>query len=122
MLHLPAELEDLYDGTTGRHLGGIYPPLLADGALTETYAGCTSTRPAQLLIYRAAVCPAPAQSLALVWMAPAGSNPLAVSPAVLPYLVQALDAGASVKLHASSDEAIIATIAAVEPMLGGWHA
>ena len=121
MLPLSADMEALYDAS-GCHLGGIYSPLMVDGKLTETHAGCLATRPAERLIWYGALCSAPTEHLALVWMAPVGVNPLVVSPAVLPYLVQALDAGTSVQLHASSEEAINATCAALSPLLGGGHA
>ena len=56
-------------------------------------------------------------------MAPhVGGNPLEFSPGVLPFLVLALDAGASVKLHAITPEAIQAICATAAPLLGGGHA
>lgn len=124
MLALPARMEALYD-STGQHLGGVYPPLMVDGVLTPAYAGCLSTRPAELLIYQVDVCPAPWESLGLVWMMPTlpeGTNPLAASPAVLPYLVQVLDAGCSVKLHAARPAEIEAVRAGVGLWLGGGRA
>ncbi len=57
MLPLPIQTEALFDGTTGQHLGGIFPPLLANGELTDDYAACLSNRPAEQLIYYAPICP-----------------------------------------------------------------
>ncbi len=122
MLPLPIQTEALFDGTTGQHLGGIFPPLLAGGELTDDYAACLSTRPAEQLMYYAPICPNPAAWLALVWMAPPSDNPLAGSPAVLPYMVQALDNGWSVQVHAASKAVIDGVRAAVHPLLGGGHA
>ena len=116
--------EALYDGSSGEHLGGIYSPLLVDGELTDSYAGCLSARPAHRLIWRDdATCPNPQCSLALVWMTPTvDGNPLVFSPSVLPRLVQALDGGASVQLHAPTMDAIAAICLTVAPLLGGGHA
>ncbi len=55
-------------------------------------------------------------------MAPPSDNPLAGSPAVLPYMVQALDNGWSVQVHAASKAVIDGVRAAVHPLLGGGHA
>ncbi len=123
MLPLPAATEALYD-STGRHLAGCYAPLMEAGALTPAHAACVATRPAESLVWDARFCPDPLQHLGLVWMLPAspGVNPLTVSPAVLPYLVQALDAGCSVKMHAGDLDAINTVCAAVAPLLGGGHA
>ncbi len=116
--------EALFDGVTGQHFGGIYDPLLSSGELTKAHADIISTRPANRLVWRDdATCPDPAGALALVWMAPhVGGNPLAFSPGVLPFLVQALDAGASVQLHATTTDAIADICATVAPLLGGGHA
>ena len=122
-IHL--ELEEIYDGH-GQHFGGVYSPLLQNGRATESLIGCLSTRPAHHLIWmNDAVCPNPHSSLARVWMMlTVEGNPLVtspVSPAVLPYLVQALDGGASVQLHAPTMEAIKAVCETVAPLLGGGH-
>ena len=122
MLPLPAKFEALYNAA-GQHVGGIYPPIMVDGALTEAHAGCLSTRPAARLLYYPTACPEPAGSLGLVWMCPGtAENPLAVSPAVLRYLVYVLDAGASVQVHAASEAAIDATMRQLNPLVGGGHA
>ena len=69
------------------------------------------------------MCPNPLAAVGLVWMAPhVEGNPLEFSPGVLPFLVLAVDAGASVKLHAMTPEAIAAICTTVAPLLGGGHA
>ena len=110
----------LFD-STGRHLWNQYPPLMVDGQLTEAHAACVAARPAQLLLSGPS-CHAPLEQLGLVWVAPAGPNPLILHPEALPYLVHALDAGMSVQLHAETPEAISSTCAVVSPLLGGGHA
>ena len=118
-------MEALYDAA-GRHLGGVYSPLMVDGVLTQEHAGCLSTRPVQLLIYQVGVCPdPPAARLGFVCMMPTipeESHPFELSPAVLPYLVQALDAGYSVQLHATRWSEIQAVAQGVMLWIGGWHA
>ena len=125
MLQRAIALEALYDAA-GRHLGGVYSPLMVDGALTAEHAGCLSTRPVQLLIYQVGVClDSPTSHLAFVWMMPTlpdGSHPFGHSPAVLPYLVHALDAGYSVMLHAARLADIEAVKVGVMLWIGGGRA
>ena len=93
MRPLDPPCEALFDNA-GQHLGGIYPPLIADGALTSAHADFVASRPASHLVWRDdAACPNPLATVGLVWMAPhVGGNPLEFSPGVLPFLVLALDA------------------------------
>ncbi len=105
----------------GDHLGGVYAPIMVDGNLTPAHAQNLATRPACRLLWNPPVCAEPFDRLGLVWMA-SGANPLAVSPAVLPRLVQVLDAGESISVHAETEDAIDAICAGVAPLLGGGHA
>ena len=114
-------LEALFDAT-GRHLGDVYDPIMVDGELTPAHAQSLATRPAHRLLFNPPVCAEPFDRLGLVWMAPPGANPLAVSPAVLPRLVQTLDAGESISVHAETEDAIDAVCSYVNPWLGGGHA
>ena len=114
-------LEALFDAD-GEHLGGVYDPIMVDGELTPAHAHNLATRPAHRLLWNPPVCAEPFDRLGLVWMAPPGANPLAVSPTVLPRLVQALDAGESISIHAETEDAIDAVCSYVNPWLGGGHA
>ena len=121
MLAIPTELEELYDAT-GRHLGGIYPPLMVNSVLTDAYARSVATRPAENLFWSLVSCDDPLQRLELVWMMPPGANPLLGCPNVMGILIQALDAGGSVQLYAETYEAINATYDQLRPFVGGGHA
>ncbi len=96
--------ERLFDGA-GQHLGGIYPPLAIDNVLTAVHDECLATRPVQLLVH-GPECEFPRQQIGLVWMMPLHTDPLMAALNVAPWLVYALDAGMSVQVHASSDQAI----------------
>ena len=120
---LPPELRDqgLYDAS-GCHLGGLYEPLMVDGQLTGALAVMRAARPAERLIWHNLGCQNPQADLGLLWAMPATPNPLAVTLGVLGYLVAAIDAGQSVKLHAVDEAAIDTVCAQVAPMVGGGHA
>lgn len=111
--------EQLFDGA-GLHLGGVYPPLVADNVLTSAHARCVSTRPAQLLIHGPA-CDAPGERIGLVWMMPADRDAFMAAMEVAPWLVYALDAGWSVQVHAADDQAIADAWMVVSAMTGGGH-
>ena len=118
MLMTPADYEELYDGN-GRHLAGIYPPLLANSALTPAYAVQTAARPASRHICGP---DGPAPTLGLVWMVPVPPNPLVLSPQTWGRIVHTLDHGQSVMLHADSQEALDTVGNWIGLMLGGGHA
>ena len=120
---LPPELREqgLYDAS-GRHLGGVYAPLMIDGRYTGALAVMRSALPAERLIWHNVACRDPQTDLGLLWAVPATPNPLAVMLGVLGYLVAAIDAGQSVKLHAVDEVAINVVCAQVAPMVGGGHA
>ena len=120
---LPPELRDqgLYDAF-GCHLGGLYEPLMVDGQLTGALAVMRAALPAERLIWHNMACRDPHTDLGLLWAMPATPNPLAVTLGVLGYLVAAIDAGQSVKLHAVDEAAIDVVCAQVAPMVGGGHA
>ncbi len=122
MIELPPSLRlhGIYD-ESGAHLGGVYEPLMVDGQVTEAYIDCLSLRPSARLIC-GPTCDEPLRDLGLVWMMPAETELLVVWPAILPHVVQMLDAGASISLHAITEDNINAVCAAVSPLLGGWHA
>ena len=120
---LPPELRDqgLYDAS-GCHLGGLYEPLMVDGQLTGALAVMRAALPAERLIWHNVACRDPQTDLGLLWAVPATPNPLAVTLGVLGYLVAAIDAGRSVKLHAVDEAAIDVVCAQVASMVGGGHA
>ena len=122
MIDLPPSLRlhGIYDGS-GAHVGGAYEPLIVDGRITDAYSDCLSQRPAARLIC-GPTCDEPLRDLALVWMMPAEPELLTVWSVMLPDLVHALDTGASVSLHAATEDSINAVCAAVTPLLGGGHA
>ncbi len=98
-----AQFQVLHDGT-GRHLGGLYPPLVVDNELTEFYRNNVAERP---LHRRLQLDGGDANDVGAVWMMPLGGpvDPVTMSQ-VLPVLVQALDAGQSVMLHADRQETL----------------
>ena len=118
MLTVPPELEELYDGD-GRHLGGVYPPLMVNRTLTPEYAIKTAARPVCRHVHGLA---GPAERLGLVWMLPVPSNPLSLSPQTWAALVHTLDQGQSVVMHADSNEALNAADYWISLVLGGGHA
>ena len=118
---IPPHMVGLYD-YTGRHLGGVYDPLMVDGQLTLAHAACLAGRPANRLIWSPSKCTEPERWFSLVFMAPSGQNPLTIAPMATAYLVQALDAGTSVQIHAETEDAIDAVCSYVNPWLGGGHA
>lgn len=119
MLPLPVELEDLYDGQ-GQHIGEVFAPIMEGWRLTDAHREKVAGRPIAALIWKNYSIPLP--HLGLVWMMPPSCNPLGISPAVFGHLVQTLDAGAAVQLHAADQAGIDAVCAAVIPMMGGGHA
>lgn len=79
-------------------------------------------RPTRRLIWQDGTCLEPARQLAIVWMTPRCPNRLALPPATLGHVVQALDSGCSAMIHAADETTIDGICAAVTPMLSGWRA
>ncbi len=98
-----AKFQVLHDGA-GQHLGGIYPPLMVNNELTDFYRNNVAERP---LHRRLQLDGGDANDVGAVWMMPLGGtlDPVTLSQ-VLPVLVQALDAGQLVILHADRQATI----------------
>ena len=121
-MQLPPEMAQhgLYD-ETGRHLGGLYQSLMVDGRLTPAHTAVMACRPVQRLFWDYRTCSDPASNLALVWAMSLDPNPLATGWGVIPYLVQVLDAGQSVQLHAAGEDEINRLCAVLAGLVGGGH-
>ena len=122
-MRLPSDLahHGLYDGT-GRHLGGFYQSVMIDGQLTPAVAALMAHRPVAQMFWDPRVCADPAVDLSLVWFLPVEANPLATALDVIPYLVQAVDAGQSVKLLAAGRGELDQLCAFLSAFVGGGHA
>ena len=116
---LSPDMEDLYDGT-GQHVGGLYPPIMVNWVLTDAYAAKCAERPVNRLIFADEAMAYTA--LGFVWMAPVPSLPLAMSDYVRGALVQALDNGQSIIVHADTEYAVHKACWLVSIMSGGGHA
>lgn len=79
-------------------------------------------RPARRLFWDYRICLDPVSNLGLVWFLPVEPNPLATALDVVPYLVQTLDAGQSVQLHAAGEDEIDRLCTVLSNFVGGGHA
>ncbi len=75
-------------------------------------------RPAQRMLYHNVLCTDPYSQIGLVWFLPLEANPLAGANDMLGYLVQALDAGQSVMLHAATMAEINAVCGMITRIVG----
>ena len=120
---ISAELwaEQLYDGT-GRHHVDAYPPLMVENQLTADFAKEKALRPYASGL---AIEPEHGNNLALVWMAPLGLKlgvPSCNFRGVVGALVQAVDAGGGILVHADDAETAGFGTGVVLRFKGGGHA
>jgi hypothetical protein len=113
-------LVQLYDGT-GRHYGGVYPPLAEDNVLTPAFHQNKAARPACRDFcldpddYR--------KEIGLVWMLPLDMSPAVPIPhEIAEALVRAVDAGQTVVIHGATDEACCGVVNLVRMFAGGGRA
>ncbi len=112
---LPIILDFLYDAE-GVHVGGLYPPVMVNGVLTEAHAEFLATRNAfQLVSWDGR----PQRQLSFVLMLP---EDLHVSDDAIAMIVFAIDKGHSVMLHATDTASLYEFMGRLHKLIGGWHA
>ncbi len=120
MLNPELWAEQLYDGT-GAHHAGVWPPLMIENKLTDTFAMEKAMRPHHSVF----AVDDYGQNLGWVWMMPLGLKAGLPCPNfgyVLGALVQAVDAGQGVIVHADDPEMAAFAIDLVCRFSGGGHA
>lgn len=120
MRSVPLHLEQLYDGT-GRHIGGIYPPLAVNNVLMPEHDTQRAVRPFSRCIHGTG---GPTDILGLVWMMPVPGCglPLMISLDALGAIVQTLDRGELVLMHSDDEKVLRVTEELAAVMMGGGHA
>lgn len=108
-------LAGLYDGS-GLALNGQEPPLVLGEV---NFLICLTERPAGAVL---TTRPFLARDLALIWMLPLDMDPARPPGCIVALIVQALDGGGAVALHAADEAAIDAVKDAVWPITGGGRA
>jgi hypothetical protein len=113
-------LVEIYDGT-GRHLGGVHPPLAVDNVLTQAYHDSKAARPVGQALY---LYPEDANvDLALVWMLPLGmTRETPIPHEIAGEIVQAVDARKTVIMHGNDPEIVARIRALIASFVGGGHA
>jgi hypothetical protein len=119
MMVLPSvAAEQLYDGT-GAHFTGLFPPIAVNNVLTESFHSEKALRPAENAL---AVGPG-GNNLGWIWMIPLGLPPEGpICPEIVGNLVQAVDAGKGVVVHADNLATARTVIDIVRLLAGGGHA
>jgi hypothetical protein len=114
------DLVEIYDGT-GKHLGGILPPLAVDNVLTQAYAISKALRPSGRSLY---LHDEDANAdLALVWMLPINMTIETLLPReVVAEVVQAVDSRKTVVVHGNNEQILDRVRATVAMFVGGGHA
>ncbi|WP_158742785.1 hypothetical protein [Acidisphaera sp. L21] len=114
------DLVEIYDGT-GRHLGGIFPPLLDGNVLTEACTLSKALRPGFRSLY---LWPEDEHGeLALVWMLPITMTIETPLPReIVAEVVYAVDSRKVVQMHGNDERVLDQVRALIARFVGGGHA